>query len=995
MNSNIETKKVGENNIYWKPLNELYINNKDVINSWKVNHFSFKEENADTEGLRYPQIGAIHAGLGYEKSDNSESATIVMPTGTGKTETILSLVVAGSFSLTLVIVPSDALRTQIQNKFLDLGLLRKLKLVSDNFENPFVATIDHGVKKLREIDGLLKSNIIIATPSVLSKFSKNCLASLLNACTHLIVDEAHHIEARTWTNIKSYFIDKKVFQFTATPFRSDGVRVGGKIIFDYSLKKAQIDGYFKEIEFHPVREFIEEKSDRAIYEKSVAILRKDLSTGYEHILMARASSIKRAEDIFELYKNETDLNPILINSRTKDKKKKLKEIKDGLHKIIVCVDMLGEGFDLSSLKISAIHDAHKSINITLQFIGRFTRTNGSLGNAKFIANIADSKVSKELKKLYIEDSDWNTVISEVSLNKIREEKKYQEFKEKFSESTNIFDLGLMPNMSTTIYKLDVDSWDPQNIFNISEKHFKIFEHSINDDEDTIIFSTKTYVPVGWTKSKELFDEVWDLYIIYYDKINKLLFLHTSTKGTLNRFIIKSIASRAIQVKGEPVFRALHGIRRLRFQNVGLNKRKKGVQYSMHTGTDIGDQIPDIEAQRAVKSNIFGKGYENGQATSIGCSYKGKVWAMDSDSIDKWFAWCQNVGSKILDENIDPNEIFKTAMFNETIKTFPIDPILAVEWPLYLLQKNQDKIVIGNSQWHESLINCELSSEILPSQDGKKITIYLSTPQQSSTITFTIENEEAKFESLDNLYIKIGEEFIFLNDFFVEYPPSILLVNTSYIEGNQHYFPNEAYAFLYEKDEIKVWDWDNVDISIESQKPEKLNNSIQYHTIQKIKDSYDLVFDDDGSGEIADIVAIRNDNDRTLYIDFYHLKYCPKNKSGVAKPGARVSDVYEVAGQAAKSIKWFENIEKLILRLINREIQRLKKDEPSRIDKGSLEDLYYLLEVAKLAYFRFNMTIVQPAISKSKVSDSQLIVLGNAGAYIDEISGVKVNVISSA
>ena len=172
MNSNIETKKVGENNIYWKPLNELYIDYKDVINSWKVNHFSFKEENADTEGLRYPQIGAIHAGLGYEKSDNSESATIVMPTGTGKTETILSLVVAGSFSLTLVIVPSDALRTQIQNKFLNLGLLRKLKLVSDNFENPFVATIDHGVKKLREIDGLLKSNVIIATPSVLSKFSK-------------------------------------------------------------------------------------------------------------------------------------------------------------------------------------------------------------------------------------------------------------------------------------------------------------------------------------------------------------------------------------------------------------------------------------------------------------------------------------------------------------------------------------------------------------------------------------------------------------------------------------------------------------------------------------------------------------------------------------------------------------------------------------------------------------------------------------------------------
>jgi len=996
VDTNIKTEKIGENTIKWQPINELDRDFNDVKASWGSGFFIFKEEDTNTEieGLRPPQIGAIHAGLGYEKSDNSESATIVMPTGTGKTETILSLVVAGKFSLTLVIVPSDALRTQIQNKFLNLGLLRKLELVSNNFENPFVATIDHGVKQHQEIDELLKSNVIIATPSVLSNFSNSCLTALLDACSHLIVDEAHHIAAKTWTNIKSHFIDKKVFQFTATPFRSDGIRVEGRIIFDYSLKRAQIDGYFKEIEFHPVREFIEDKSDKAIYEKSVSLLRQDLNAGFEHILMARASSIKRAEEIFELYKNETDLKPVLINSKTKARKEKLKAIKNGVHKIIVCVDMLGEGFDLSSLKISAIHDAHKSINITLQFIGRFTRTNENLGNAKFIANIADAKVSKELERLYVEDSDWNNVISEVSLNKIGEEKKYQEFKDKFSESTNIFDLGLIPNMSTTIYKLDIHSWDPQNIFALNEKHFKIYEHSINDDEDTIIFSTKTYIPVGWTKSKELFDEIWDLYILYYDKENSLLFFHTSTKGTLNRFVIKSIASKAVQVRGEPIFRALYGLRRLRFQNVGLNKRKRGVRYSMHTGTDIGDQIPEIEAQRAVKSNIFGKGFENGQATSIGCSYKGKVWAMDSDSIDKWFTWCKNVGNKILDESIDPNEIFKTAMLNETIEIFPIEPILAVEWPVNLLQKNQDKITIGNSQWRENLINCELNSKLLPSQDGKKITIYLSTPEHDSEIKFTIEGEEAKFESPDNLYIQFGENSIFISDFFEEYPPNILLVNTSYLEGNQHYFPNEEYAYLYDRSEIRVWNWEEVDISTESQKPEKLTSSIQYHTIQKIKGSYDLVFDDDGSGEIADIVAIKNDSDRTLYIDFYHLKYCPKNNLGIAKPGARVDDVYQVAGQAAKSIKWFENVDKLILRLIDREVQRLKKDKPSRIDKGSLEDLYYLREVAKLAYFKFSMTIVQPAISKVKVSDEQLLILGNAETYINEITGIKLNVVSS-
>lgn len=38
---------------------------------------------------------------------------------------------------------------------------------------------------------------------------------------------------------------------------------------------------------------------------------------------------------------------------------------------IICVDMLGEGFDFPNLKIAAIHDPHKSLANTLQFIGRF------------------------------------------------------------------------------------------------------------------------------------------------------------------------------------------------------------------------------------------------------------------------------------------------------------------------------------------------------------------------------------------------------------------------------------------------------------------------------------------------------------------------------------------------------------------------------------------------------------------------------------------------
>lgn len=69
----------------------------------------------------------------------------------------------------------------------------------------------------------------------------------------------------------------------------------GKIIYNYPLKDAQIDGYFKVIEFHPVREYNLELADKA-----VELLRNDRAQGFKHLLMVRARSQKRAAALFEL-----------------------------------------------------------------------------------------------------------------------------------------------------------------------------------------------------------------------------------------------------------------------------------------------------------------------------------------------------------------------------------------------------------------------------------------------------------------------------------------------------------------------------------------------------------------------------------------------------------------------------------------------------------------------------------------------------------------------
>jgi hypothetical protein len=95
-----------------------------VLESWDEAFSYVQEDQARNRiGLRSPQIGALHAIHAHWTLSDS-TATIVMPTGTGKTETMLSILISASCPRLLVVVPTDALRSQITEKFLTLGVLK-------------------------------------------------------------------------------------------------------------------------------------------------------------------------------------------------------------------------------------------------------------------------------------------------------------------------------------------------------------------------------------------------------------------------------------------------------------------------------------------------------------------------------------------------------------------------------------------------------------------------------------------------------------------------------------------------------------------------------------------------------------------------------------------------------------------------------------------------------------------------------------------------------
>ena len=145
----------------------------------------------------------------------------------------------------------------------------------------------------------------------------------------------------------------------------------------------------------------------------------DREKGLNHYLMIRTNSKLDALKLEQLYAENTELKLRRIDSSMSNSivKKCIEELKNEKLDGIICVDMLGEGFDFPNLKIAAIHSPHKSLASTLQFIGRFARTNAfNIGTAKFIA-LNDEELEIENNRLYASDAVWQDMIIDMSESK--------------------------------------------------------------------------------------------------------------------------------------------------------------------------------------------------------------------------------------------------------------------------------------------------------------------------------------------------------------------------------------------------------------------------------------------------------------------------------------------------------------------------------------------------------------------------------------------------
>lgn len=969
-----------------------------VYRSWADHTLNFAIEGPGNgfTGFRKPQRAAVFAVFSHLDSDPGVLAIVVMPTGTGKTDTIFAIIIAGRFRRTLMILPSDALRTQIGDRLASLQRLRTINAISNDVLSPIVHRID-GRDAAVDEQAIEASNVTIATPSALAQLGDDELDAFAANFSHLIFDEAHHVAAVTWGRIRKAFGSKPAICFTATPFRLDQQRLDGKIIFNYSLSQAQRDNYFQKIDFFSVREYVASEVDRTIATKAVELLASDLEAGFDHILMARCAKISKANQVFELYcELGSDFQPVVIHSKSKrTKERDLERIRTRQSRIVVCVDMFGEGFDLPELKIAAIHDQHQSPAVTLQFIGRLTRTDAHLGTAKFVANVANQRADSPMKRLFEESADWSLIIREVSTERIGRELQRQEFESRFegdSDGAKIAALNPAPNISCLAYRLTRSSWRPHSVKKLRSPNETLQLHSVSDDGSIVMAVSHETAPVSWARSESIYGSTWHLYLAYYRQSDSTLFIScTGDERQTSRFK-DLIAQSARRINGDDVFRIMYGINRLKLQNVGLSRSGRDVRFTMHVGQDVNRVMDEIESGRSIKSNIFGVGHADGERTTAGCSAKGKLWKMDSGAIDEWVRWCNVVSSKINNAAIDTAAILRNVMRAEKLSGRWPDGIFFADWPDAIGIETEGRYTITVDGLSYPLLDTKLGQPVKESDDTLAIRLSVISPSgdelELTTIRIRLGNDGYRYSS-GRATLRIGNQEHALNDYLDRERMRLLQADGSILIGDYRYFTHATLNVPLPATLLSTWDWGSTNIHKESMTHPGDFDSVQGFTLNKIADSYDIVFNDDGAGEIADLVAIREAPDHVV-VDLYHCKYCGSGQ----RPGARVDDAYVVAGQASRSAKWLHKGPALFQRLLERYsagngggTQRLLKGTPQQIDVLRLK--------ARDIEMRMGFFIVQPAFSAASVTDSVMTVLGTSYMYLRDIANVDLRVIASA
>ena len=906
--------------------------------------------NSDGSGLRNAQRGAIYAIGSHSTLYPDEAAIVVMPTGSGKTSVLMMAPYMLQKEKVLIVTPSIMVRGQI---FDDFGTLRTLKRIGV-FDESIPSPNSYELKKSYSEDqkeDIQQAVIVVATPQVALTLSESDIKTEFD---YIIIDEAHHVPAETWQKILANMSHASSLLVTATPFRLDKKTIKGRLIYTYPLSRAYQDGIFGEINYIPIDEA--PNKDILIAHEAERIFLNDREQGFLHYLMVRTDTKDNAKLLEQVYKDNTSLKLKRIDSSTtySSVQKTIEELRKGEIDGIICVNMLGEGFDFPNLKIAAIHEPHKSLASTLQFIGRFARTNApNIGSAKFIA-MNDEQLRIENRKLFSSDAIWQDMIIDMSEKKIGDDLANQDAIRQFVKSDGGSDAhvslhNIRPNCHAKVFR--VTQFFIDNAFpTVCEVGDEVYRDYGNN---TIIAITQNRESPIWLAGSQVSDVENLLYIVHFQKSTSLLFIYSQNKSELvYTEIAEAFATGVFKIPRNEMHRVLGEMTNYEFFNTGMQNRyaENGESYRIYAGSNTAAAIDESTGRMRSAGHAFCKGLKEGVPVTIGYSSGSKVWSSTYLPIPEYIAWCDEYGTRIANTSL----VVKT---NTNYDFLPL-PQKLNKYPKNII------FCFFDEKTYTAPPSLYLGGNSDASYLLTDITLLVSDISDNS-ITFSAEiegiseqiscNTEGQYTSItSSIFVKDGRKKLPLSTYFNTYPLQFKTTDDTLIAGNEILTGNPS-AVVFSADSIIPIDWKMYKTDIRTECSTKGSGKVSIQdTIQQILENdpnYDYLIFDHGTGEIADFIAIK-ETDNSIQLSMYHAKAMRAQKYN-----SDVNDIYEVLQQAVKSSIWIKTKSTLLQKILSR-----RKSGHCELLKGRLDDLRKLLRGDKR--FVAEMYVVQPSISKS-------------------------------
>lgn len=924
----------------------------------------------DHPGLRNSQLGAVHAIASFFTLRKKSSGIVVMPTGSGKTAVLMMTPYITMSGKVLVVTPSTLVRGQIVDEFSGLITLRKSQVFDEQLPAPNVFELKHLYSE--EFRVFVESaDVVVASPQCALTLSDNPICRLFDL---VLIDEAHHVPAVTWQQILCNMKFTKRFLFTATPFRLDQKDISGEIIYSYPLSMAYYDGIFGEIQYIPV-ETAPDK-DKLISKEAERVFINDRQQGYEHFIMVRTDTKENAKQLEDLYREGTSLNLKRIDSSMTNTKIKqcIEDLKAKRIDGIICVDMLGEGFDFPNLKIAAIHAPHKSLASTLQFIGRFARTNAeNIGIAKFIA-MNDDELIIENNKLFMSDSIWQEIIVDISERVIYREEEIKKNLEKYvrsdgtrGEDEAISLHALRPNchakvFSVSEFKIDAkfpDMFEVENVYR-------------NADDNTVVgIGVHQERPI-WSVTDRAMDMQNLLYIVHYQSETSLLFIYSQLKNETDYdSIVQAFASNYEKIPRNEIHRVLGGLEEFEMFNTGMQNRyaETGESYRIYAGSNVATSIDPSTGRMYSAGHVFCKAKSDETSITIGYSSGSKIWSSLYLTIPDYVKWCNDNGTKIADKHMivrtNTNYDYmpmprRLDIFPDNIifcffsdKTYASPPVVFQGAVLSNIVLTDASILINDVAHDRESINITISLN----EFNEKIACH-------SDGSFSCETTK--------LYLKDGRNTLSIIEYLNNNPIIFKTTDDSTIEGYEICTGSPG-AIVFSADNILSIDWETLNADIEKEFGDSADGRKSIHSaIREILDkngNFEYLIYDHGTGEVADYITIREDA-QTIETILYHAK----SKKGQAF-NSDVGDIYEVTQQAVKSIIWLKSRGGFLDKVKSRRLS-----ERCIFQKGDFSALEKTLKQNKR--FTAKIVIVQPAIKKSiALPQKYQEILASASFYI--------------